>query len=103
MGQILRKGGKKSNAKPTLGMSHEGGLIKLWLSFCQNICLLNSCITLYRTDNFGHFAEFFRTKRLHQARRHGGAFRGRAPQMTACAPPTENFAPPQARTVPRRN
>ena len=26
---------------------------------------------------------------LVQARRHGGAFRGRAPQMTACAPQTK--------------
>ena len=32
----------------------------------------------------------------------GGAYRGRAPQMTACALPNENCAPP-ARTVPRRN
>ena len=37
------------------------------------------------------------------APRGGGAFRGRAPQMTACAPPNENCAPPQARTVPWRN
>ena len=39
---------------------------------------------------------------LIQARRHRGAFRGRAPEMTACAFPNENCAP-QARTVPRRN
>ena len=31
-----------------------------------------------------------------------GAFRGRAPQMTAFAPQTK-IVPPQARTVPRRN
>ena len=31
-----------------------------------------------------------------------GAYRGRAPQMTACAPPNKNCAP-QARTVPRRH
>ena len=31
-----------------------------------------------------------------------GAFRGRAPQMTACAPQTK-IAPLQARTVLRRN
>ena len=37
-----------------------------------------------------------------QTRRPGGAYRGRAPQMTACAPPNENCAP-QARTEPRRN
>ena len=38
-----------------------------------------------------------------QARRHGGAFRGRAsPQMTACAPQTK-IVPPQAMAVPRRN
>ena len=28
-----------------------------------------------------------------QARRHGGAFQGRATQMTACAPPNEYCAP----------
>ena len=27
----------------------------------------------------------------------GGAFRGRAPQMTACVPPNENCAPPPKR------
>ena len=31
-----------------------------------------------------------------------GAFRGRAPQMTACAPQTK-IVPPQARNVPRKN
>ena len=36
-------------------------------------------------------------------RHHGGAFRGCAPQMTACSSQNENCAPPQARTVPRRN
>ena len=35
-----------------------------------------------------------------QARRHVGAFRGRAPEITACAPPKENCAP-QVRIVPQ--
>ena len=39
---------------------------------------------------------------LLQTRRHGGAYRSRAPQLTACASPNENCAP-QTRTVPRRN
>ena len=39
---------------------------------------------------------------LTQALRREGAFRGRAPQMTACAPHTK-IVPPQARTVPQRN
>ena len=34
-----------------------------------------------------------------QAWRHGGAFRGCAPQMTACAPPNDCLCPPPARTV----
>ena len=38
----------------------------------------------------------------YQTRRHGVANRGRAPQLTACAPQTK-IVPPQARTVPRRN
>ena len=45
-----------------------------------------------------------------QTRLHGGAYRGRAPQLTACAPPQltarapqTKIVPPQARTVPRRN
>ena len=37
-----------------------------------------------------------------QARRHEGAFRGRAPQMTACAPPNENCAPPSEDCVPKK-
>ena len=36
---------------------------------------------------------FFTTKLLVQARRHGGAFRGRAPQMTACAPSKRGLCP----------
>ena len=44
-----------------------------------------------------------------QTRRHGGAYRGRAPQMTACAPQMTACAPqatacaPQARTMPQGN
>ena len=36
-----------------------------------------------------------------ETRRHGGHTGAVPSQMTACAPPNENFAP-QARTVPRR-
>ena len=37
-----------------------------------------------------------------QARRHGGVFRGRAPQMTACAPPSENCASPSEDCAPKK-
>ena len=39
-----------------------------------------------------------------QTRRHGGAFRGRAPppQMTSCAPPNENCAPPSEDCAPMK-
>ena len=36
-----------------------------------------------------------------QARRHGGAFRGRAPQMTACAPPKRKLLPPKRELSPK--
>ena len=37
-----------------------------------------------------------------QTRRHEGAYRGRAPQMTACAPPNENCAPPSEDCAPKK-
>ena len=38
---------------------------------------------------------------LRQTRRHGGTFRGRAPQMSACAPQTK-FVPPQRGLCPEK-
>ena len=38
-----------------------------------------------------------------QAQRHGGAFRSRAPHMTACAPPNESCAPPSEDCAPKKS
>ena len=36
-----------------------------------------------------------------QTRRHGGAYRGRAPQLTACAPPKRKLCPPKRGLCPK--
>ena len=39
---------------------------------------------------------------LKQARSHEGAFRGRAPQMTACVPPNDSCASPSDDCAPKK-
>ena len=48
----------------------------------------------------------WRKKKSHhlsaQTWRHGGAYRGRAPQLAACAPPNENCVPPCKDCAPKK-
>ena len=65
-----------------LGLSQQ-----MKLSIFESSCHLRTCLP--RT-----------VKAFHQTRRHGGAHRGCAPQITACAPPKRKLCPPKRGVCP---
>ena len=71
----------------SITMTREGGISARLGSLKTHFTLISYWVKLSTSCGAVHTNVSF------QARRHDGAFRGRAPQMTPCAPPSEGCAP----------